>query len=116
MANYSLVKVFVDKLHTEVRETKLLLLEIMHNMMEYAELRKDVLSTSAMKYFTEYLQSPDEELCCGAARCIGDLAVETLGKTQADGCGTVEILTNQIMGKQKEKTPSMAPITYAFMM
>lgn len=65
MANYNLVRVFVEKLYTEVREAKLLLLDILHHMMEYTDLRKDVLNTPAMKYFTQYLHSLDEEICTG---------------------------------------------------
>ncbi|OWA51066.1 putative Radial spoke head 14-like protein [Hypsibius exemplaris] len=115
ITNYDLVSIFVEKLWTEIPIVKKVLLSILHHIMEYADIRRDVLTTPAMIYFTSYLQSEDVEIREGAARCTGDLAVEILGKTQANGCGTVEILTDLIM-KEPMDLPTMAPISYALMM
>lgn len=116
IANYDLTAVFVEKLWSEIPAAKKLLLSTLHHIMEYAEIRRDLLVTPAMKYFTAYLQqSEDLEIREGAARCTGDLAVEILGKSQANACGTVEILTDLLM-QEPEDRPTMAPISYALMM
>ena len=115
IANYDLVSVFVEKLWKEIPAAKLLLFDTLHHIMEYAEIRRDVLATPAMRYFTSYLESKDLAIREGAARCVGDLAVEVFGKTQANGCGTVEILTDLLI-KEPEDRPTMAPISYALMM
>lgn len=114
IANYDMSRLLVEKMHSDVSEVQKLIFAILHNIMQYKEICQDILLTPAMSHLTEYLESNDEEVQSACARCVGDMAVEAEGKTQANATGTVEVLVNMIL--DDDLGSPLAPATYAMMM